>query len=103
MDVAGTADTLRVVVMSLGERVVHIVDMTTRPGEAWMLQVGRNLFDEESDTLASKRYLITDRDAKYTQQFRRLVEEGGTDADARRTADRRERAMTIWIVARRGR
>ena len=50
-------------VMSLGERVVHIVDMTTRPGEAWMLQVGRNLFDEESDTLASKRYLITDRDA----------------------------------------
>ena len=64
---------------------------------------GQKSYDEESGALASKRYLIIDRDAKYTQQFRRLVEEGGTDADARRTADRRERAMTIWIVARRGR
>jgi hypothetical protein len=58
--------------MSLAERVVHIVDMTTRPGEAWMLQVVRNLFDEESDRLASRRYLIIDRGAKYTQQVRRL-------------------------------
>jgi len=66
-------------VMSVAERVVHIAGITTRPGEAWMLQVGRNLIDEESGALASKRYLIIDRDAKYTQQFRRLVEEGGTE------------------------
>src|SRR5215203_5199687 len=44
-----------------------------------MLQVGRNLSDQESGALASKRYLIIDRDAKYTRQFRRLVEEGGTE------------------------
>ena len=66
-------------VMSVAERVVHIAGITTRPGEAWMLQVGRNLIDEQSGALASKRYLIIDRDAKYTQQFRRLVEEGGTE------------------------
>ena len=30
-------------VMSLAERVVHIAGITTRPGEAWMLQVGRIL------------------------------------------------------------
>jgi len=66
-------------VMSVAERVVHIAGITTRPGEAWMLQVGRNLIDEQSGALASKRYLIIDRDAKYTQQFRRLVEEGRTE------------------------
>jgi transposase InsO family protein len=66
-------------VISLADRVVKIAGITTRPGEAWMLQVGRNLSDEESGALASKRYLIIDRDAKYTPQFRRLVEEGGTE------------------------
>jgi len=63
-------------VMSLAERVVHIAGITTQPREAWMLQVGRNLIDEDSGALASKRYLIIDRDTKYTRQFRRLVEEG---------------------------
>jgi putative transposase len=66
-------------VISVAERVVHIAGITTRPGEAWMLQLGRNLIDEQSGALASKRYLIIDRDAKYSQQFRRLVEEGGTE------------------------
>jgi len=64
-------------VMSVAERVVHIAGITTRPGEAWMLQVGRNLVDEESGALASKRYVIIDRDTKYTRQFRKLVNEGG--------------------------
>ena len=41
-------------VMSVAERVVHIAGITTRPGEAWMLQVGRNLIDEESGALASQ-------------------------------------------------
>ena len=66
-------------VMSVAERVVYIAGITTRPGEAWMPQVGRNLSDEESGALASKRYVIIDRDTKYTRQFRRLVEESGTE------------------------
>jgi transposase InsO family protein len=66
-------------VISVAERAVHIAGITTRPDEAWMLQVGRNLIDEEGGALASKRYLIIDRDTKYTRQFRRLVEEGGTE------------------------
>jgi transposase InsO family protein len=66
-------------VISLAERAVHIAGITTRPNEVWMLQMGRNLIDEESGALASKRYVIIDRDTKYTRQFRRLVEEGGTE------------------------
>ena len=66
-------------VISVAERAVHIAGISTRPNEAWMLQMGRNLIDEESGALASKRYMIVDRDTKYTRQFRRLVEEGGTE------------------------
>jgi putative transposase len=79
MDVEWTADNYVLFVMSVAERVVHSAGVAPRPNEAWMLQVGRNLIDEQNEALASKRYLIIDRDAKYTQQFRRLVEEGGSE------------------------
>ena len=44
-----------------------------------MLQVGRNLIDEECGALASTRYLIVDLDTKYTQQFRKLLKNCGTE------------------------
>ena len=37
-------------VISLVDRVVQIAGITTRPDEAWMLQVARNLVDEETGT-----------------------------------------------------
>jgi transposase InsO family protein len=66
-------------VISVAERAVHIAGISTRPNEEWMLQMGRNLIDEEGGALAAKRYLIIDRDMKYTRRFRRLVEEGGIE------------------------
>jgi transposase InsO family protein len=66
-------------VISMAERAVYIAGITTRPDEAWMLQIGRNLIDEEGGALALKRYLIIDRDTKYTRQFRRLVEQSGRE------------------------
>jgi len=35
-------------VISIADRVVHIVGTTSRPDESWMLQVGRNLLDAEN-------------------------------------------------------
>jgi putative transposase len=65
--------------ISIADRVVEIAGITTRPDEAWMLQMGRNQTDSESGVLASKRYLIVDRDTKYTEQFRKLIENSGTE------------------------
>ena len=65
-------------VISLADRIVHIAGITTQPDEGWMLQVGRNLTDEESGALARKHYLIIDRDTKYSARFRQLVEEDAT-------------------------
>ena len=66
-------------VISLADRFVHVVGITTRPNEAWMLQVGRNLIDAESGAMRGKGYLILDRDTKYTDRFRRLMRGSGTD------------------------
>jgi transposase InsO family protein len=65
-------------VISLADRVVHIAGITTRPDESWMLQIGRNLTDAQAGALYAKRYLILDRDSKYSEQFRRLIRDSGT-------------------------
>jgi hypothetical protein len=52
--------------MSLADRVVAVAGITTRPNEAWMPQIGRNLTDCESGVLRSNQYLIIDRDSKYS-------------------------------------
>ena len=44
-----------------------------------MLQIARNITDAQSGALHAKRYLIIDRDTKYSQQFRRLVQDSGTN------------------------
>jgi putative transposase len=65
-------------VISLADRVVSIAGITTRPDESWMLQVARNVTDSQVGALHSKRYLIIDRDAKYSAQFRRLIRDNET-------------------------
>ena len=52
--------------------------MTTNLTESWMLQVGRNMTDAIDGTLSGKRYLIIDRDTKYSTAFRKMIGESGT-------------------------
>ena len=64
-------------VISLSDRVVNVVGITTRPDESWMLQIARNVTDWQAAALSAKRYLIIDRDTKYSEQFRRLIRDNG--------------------------
>lgn len=64
-------------VIGLADRIVEALGVTARPDDAWIMQIGRNLVDSESGALRQKRYLIIDRDGKYTDQFRRLLRESG--------------------------
>ena len=66
-------------VISLVDRAVHVAGITTRPDEPWMLQVVRNLVDEEGGALASKRYRIIDRDTKYSERFRGILDGAGVE------------------------
>ena len=65
-------------VISLADRAVDIAGITTRPDESWMLQIARNETDAAAGALHSNRYLIVDRDTKYSAQFRRLIRDSGT-------------------------
>jgi transposase InsO family protein len=63
--------------IDIASRSVHIAGITPHPDNRWMMQVARNVTDAENGVLRGKRYLIVDRDTKYTDEFRNvLVREG---------------------------
>src|ERR1039458_6453575 len=58
-------------------RAVKIAAITPHPDSRWMTQIARNLTDPNDGFLRGKRYLILDRDTKYSDAFRSvLVREG---------------------------
>jgi putative transposase len=66
-------------VIELATRRVFIGGLTTNPNEMWMLQVARTLMDFESGALLGKRYLIIDRDTKYSSAFRSYLAREGVE------------------------
>ncbi len=58
------------VVIELSSRKVQIAGITPRPDGGFMMQVGRNLTDPLDGFLRGKRFLILDRDQKFTMEFR---------------------------------
>jgi putative transposase len=66
-------------VIELATRRVVICGITINPNEAWMLQAARNLLDTGSGVLQGKRYLIVDRDTKYSTAFRAFVAREGIE------------------------
>jgi len=57
----------------LESRRVEIAGITPHPNEAWMKQIARNVTMDEWDFLESRRYLIHDRDTKFTDSFRAII------------------------------
>ena len=66
-------------VIRLKTRCVHIAGVTTAPNGAYMKQVVRNLTDVSYGFLANSRYLIMDRDTKYTEEFRDYLDREGVN------------------------
>src|SRR3989442_281943 len=64
-------------VLDLESRQVLMVGSTPNPDAGFMAQAARRLTDAVDGFLASHRFLICDRDGKWTEGFRRLLEEAG--------------------------
>jgi transposase InsO family protein len=64
-------------VIELQSRRVHIVGSTPCPDDAFMLQIARHLTDPADGTLVGQRFLICDRDRKWSAAVRHLLETAG--------------------------
>jgi hypothetical protein len=60
----------------LESRRVDIVGITVHPNEPWMKQIARNATMDGCGVLRDCRYLVHDRDTKYTASFRAIIRSG---------------------------
>jgi transposase InsO family protein len=64
-------------VIRLSTREVKIAGIIAEPNGEWMKQIGRNLTDCLDGFLIGYHYLIHDRSALFTREFKEILERGG--------------------------
>jgi hypothetical protein len=62
----------------LESRKEDIAGITVHPNEPWMQQMARNVTMDGCGTLQDCRYLLHDRDTKFTCSFRAIIKSGQT-------------------------
>ena len=67
-------------VIELERRVVHLVGITANPNEAWVSQVARNFTTDLEEAGPQWRFLIRDRDTKFTASFDAVLASVGIEA-----------------------
>jgi transposase InsO family protein len=67
-------------VMEVATRRVHFAGCTPNPHDLWMKQVARNLVDCDDGFLLGKRYLLMDRDTKFSDGFRLILKSEDVNA-----------------------
>jgi putative transposase len=67
-------------VIELDRRVVHLLGVTANPNGLWVTQVARNLTSDLEESGRQRRFLIRDRDTKFTASFDAVFASIGIEA-----------------------
>jgi hypothetical protein len=63
----------------IGSRKVQIAGFTPNPNQQWMQQIARNITMTDDGFANGMKYLILDRDSKFTEQFRGTFKSAGVE------------------------
>jgi hypothetical protein len=63
----------------IASRKVHIAGFTSNPNEPWMKQIACNLTMAGTGFLDGIKYLVLDRDSKFTESFREILKSAGVE------------------------
>jgi transposase InsO family protein len=85
-------------IIEVQSRVVHVLGATTNPNGAWVTQVARNFASDVDDAGRSFRFLIRDRDTKFTASFDEVFASIGIESIRTPVRSRRANAYAERFV-----
>jgi hypothetical protein len=80
--------------IELGSRRVHLAGCTANPTGAWVTQQARRFAWTPQERPRSFRFLIRDRDSKFTPDFDAVFRSEGIERSSRRQCERRRRTRS---------
>ena len=66
--------------IELSTRKVQIAGIASTANGLWISQIARNFTDAEEGILTGKRYLIHDRDPRFTADFLKMIADAGMES-----------------------